>query len=112
MEADSLMDEQEPVEEVVTTSIRKGDRETSITYRAVVRGKIFPRRIKGQTIGLAVVKGRQIEHKLYFVKGRVLYNNKVVGTYEKGQGNINGKPIRLARAKGKNYYLLLEVTAG
>ena len=112
MEADSLMDENEPVEEMVTTSIRKGDRETSITYRSVVRGRVFPRKVKGQTIGVAVVKGRQKEHKLYFVKGKVLYNNKVVGTYEKGKGTINGKPIRLARARGKDYYLLLEMRAG
>ena len=72
---------------------------TETTY--VVRGKVYPKGNKG----IAYVNG----YKFIFENGKIIYSNKVVGWYKGTKGEINKKPIRIARVKGKNYFALCEV---
>lgn len=85
-----------------TTTITQGDREITLTITRVVRGKVYPTKQKG--VGIGVV-GR---HKLIFQAGSIMYNGKPVGQYDRsGQGQINGKPIRLEKAA--DAYLIVEL---
>ena len=102
LEVDSLFGSEE--EESISTTIRRGDRSATITYTKVVRGKIYPRK----DYAVAYVG----KHRFVFKKGKIYYLNRQCGSYNsKGEGQINNKPIRIAKAPGKPYYLLLELKA-
>jgi len=100
--SDSFLDSAADVEEATTTTttITSGDRTSTITYQKIIRGKVFPR--KGYAVGIVN------KHKFFFKDGKVLYNGKPCGSYDKkGVGEINKKPIQLVKSDGG--FLLMEV---
>ena len=92
--------------ETVTTTFQKGDRKTSVTYKHVLRGIVYPKVVDGKKIGVAVV-GK--DARFVFYNGKVFYKKTVVGRYNGLKGVINHKPIGLRPAKGKAYYMLYEI---
>ena len=105
VEGDAFMGEPDTVE-TVTTTFQKGDRKTSVTYKHVLRGIVYPKVVDGKKIGVAVV-GK--DARFVFYNGKVFYKKTVVGRYNGLKGVINHKPIGLRPAKGKAYYMLYEI---
>lgn len=100
--SDSFLDMAEEVEETTTTTITSGDRTSTITYQKIIRGKVFPR--KGYAVGLVG------NNRFFFKDGKVLFNGKPCGAYDKkGVGEINKKPIQLVKSDGG--FLLMEMVA-
>ena len=101
--ADSFIGDDLPEIETTTTTIRKGDRSTSLTYQRVVRGRIYPR--KGY--GLAYVG----PYRFYLRSGKIYYRDRVLcGEYDRrGRGRLNNKPIEVVKAPDKPYFLLIEL---
>lgn len=105
IENDSELTDDTPTS--VETTITKGERKAKVTYKRVQRGKVkvFKDVLTGKMYAVAIVDGR---HKLLFREGKVFYNKKVVGEYNKdGKGKIRGKPVELL--KSKNGYTLYEL---
>ena len=102
--SDSFIGDEVPEVETVTTRFEKGERSSTVTYQRVVRGRIYPH--KGY--GIAHV-GR---HRFLLRNGEVYFNDRLCGAYDKkGHGEINSKPIRVIKAPGKAYLLLVELRA-
>jgi SNF2 family DNA or RNA helicase len=102
MQADALLGLEHPVQTVTqtTTTITQGDRRTTVTVTRVVRGRVYP---KGE-VGVGYVG----PHRLLFKNGRVFYQDRPVGEYDRtGKGQINGKPIKLQ--KDGHRFLLVEL---
>jgi SNF2 family DNA or RNA helicase len=104
LRADAIMGDAQPVEtETVTqttTRISQGDQQATLKVTRLVRGKVYP---KGK-VGIGYVGPRQI----IFQDGKILYKDRTVGEYDrKGNGQINGKPIKLEK-KGK-FFLIVEL---
>jgi len=99
---DSFIGDDLPEIETTTTTIRKGDRSTSVSYERVVRGRIYPRE------GYAVA---YVDRNKFFLKGgQVLFNGKLCGEYDqKGNGKIGNKPIQIVKAPDRQGYLLVEL---
>jgi len=87
--------------ETTTTTIEKGRRNSTISCKKVIRGKIYPR--KGYA--LAYIDA----FKFVLKNGKILFNNSICGNYDKkGLGIINNKPIQIAR-EAANRFVLLEL---
>ena len=88
----------------VTATISNSTQNVTVSHEKLVkRGVIYPKR-KGGAVAY-VGKAR-----FYFTDGKVLYNSKVVGSYDhKGKGKINGKPIRIARPRSQRNFVLYEI---
>jgi SNF2 family DNA or RNA helicase len=102
MQADAFLGDETPVETVTqtTTTITQGDRRATVTVTRIVRGKVYP---KGK-VGIGYVGPR----RLLFKGGQVFYKDRPVGEYDrKGNGQINGKAIKLE--KQGNVFLLVEM---
>ena len=88
----------------VTATISTPTQNVTVNHEKLVkRGVIYPRRQGGAVayVGKA---------RFHLLDGKVLYNSKVVGRYDrKGRGEINGKPIRIARPHGQKHFALYEV---
>lgn len=70
---------------------------TSVSYEYIVRGRIYLRRD-----GAVAYVGK---HKFVMGKGKIYWSGREVGFYDpKGNGELNGKPIRIYR-KGNQYFL-------
>lgn len=102
---DSFIGDEIPQVETTTTTISKGDRTTSVTYEKVVRGRVYARR----GYAIAYVDGK---YRFFFQRGRILFKGKPCGSYDRnGWGKIKDKPIRILKAPGKSYYVLVELRA-
>jgi len=100
--SDSFLDDEVPEIETTTTTITKGDRSTSVTYERVVRGRVYPR--KDHAVAYVDRK-----YKFFLQGGKIFFNGKECGHYDrKGMGEINGKPIQIAKAPHRTYYVLIE----
>ena len=101
--SDSFLDDEVPEIQTTTSTITKGDRSTSVTYERVVRGRVYPR--KDHAVAYVDHK-----HKFFLRGGRIFFNGKECGHYDrKGMGEINGKPIQIAKAPHRTYYVLIEL---
>ncbi|MBF0121199.1 MAG: DEAD/DEAH box helicase [Desulfobacterales bacterium] len=90
----------------ITVKSDTSQKEVSIVYEEVVRGKVYPQK----NFAIAVIDTQTGSKKQFiFSKGSVLYNKKVIGNYDsKGKGEINKKPIKLVKDKD-NSFLLIEL---
>ncbi len=88
----------------VTATISTPTQNVTVSHEKLVkRGVIYPRRQGGAVayVGKA---------RFHLLNGQVFYNSKVVGHYDrKGRGEINGKPIRIAKPRGQKHFALYEV---
>lgn len=85
------------------TKIFTPDTETSITHeRIIVRARIYQK----PSCAVAVVDG----NKFHLSKGSVRWKDRIVGQYDrKGEGLINGKPIKIFKPKDRSYFVLAEI---
>jgi len=101
--SDSFLDDTAETKETTTTTtvITNGDRTSTITYKKIVRGKVFLRK-GGYAVGIVG------KNEFLFKDGAVFFNGKSCGNYDKkGAGEINKKPIQLV--KSGNDFLLMEI---
>jgi SNF2-related domain/Helicase conserved C-terminal domain len=85
-----------------TTTVTTAAGSATISYKYLVRGRIFVR----DQAAVAYV-GR---HRFDFREGRVFWAGQEVGRYDqKGQGEINGKPIRVFKPHGESNLVLAEI---
>jgi len=104
LESDSFMGDDVLEAEVSTTTFINSDHSTNITYNRIVRGKIFPK----NGYAVAIVD----KHQFLFRAGRILFNGKPCGNYDKkGMGTINNKTIQIMKAgeSGPDCYELVEL---
>ena len=102
--ADSVMGDEILEAEVSTTTFVNSDHSADITFDKIIRGRVFPRN------GYAVaIVGR---HEFLFKAGRILFNGKPCGNYDKkGMGSINNKTIQIMKAgqSDADCYVLVEI---
>jgi len=102
--ADSVMGDKILEAEVSTTTFVNSDHSADITFDKIIRGRVFPR----NGYAVAIVD----RHEFLFKAGRILFNGKPCGNYDKkGMGSINNKTIQIMKAgqSDADCYVLVEI---